>query len=336
MSENIKYPATAKKFLGIKNLQNLSVLLGMEPRYLLHFAHSPVYRSFKIPKSSGGYRHIDSPGRVHMSIQKRLNIYLQEVYISLRSDHVNGFIKRTGKDGPIIGIRSNASPHVGKGYVINVDLKDFFHSISAGRVRDMFTSEPFNFKRDLASLLAVLTTWYNKLPMGAPTSPVISNFVLRDLDANLIKLAEKHLYTYTRYADDLSFSGNVEPDESFLEDLHGIIEAEGFTINMKKFRIQGKLSRQVVTGIVVNEKYNLPRMYYRNLRAVLHDWDVNGINAAAMKYFRLELPPGRRVLNKFINSVQAKIDYLEYVRGIGDPLSAKLREKLRSNLYGTL
>ncbi len=187
-----------------------------------------------------------------MSIQKRLNRYLQEVYTSLRPDHVNGFIKWSGKDGPIIGIRSNASSHIGKGYVINVDLKDFFHSITAGRVRDMFTSEPFNFKRDLASLLAVLTTWYNKLPMGAPTSPVISNLVLGDFDEKLIYLAENNSYSYSRYADDLSFSGDGEPDDSFLEALNGIIEAEGFAVNQKKFRVQSNNMLQVVTGIVVS------------------------------------------------------------------------------------
>ncbi len=336
MSEQIKYTSTAKKFLRIKNLQNISALLRMKPKYLLHIAHSPVYKSFKIPKSSGGYRQIDSPERIHMNIQKRLNRYLQEVYTSLRPDQVNGFIKRAGKDGPIINIRSNASPHIGKEYVINVDLKDFFHSITAGRVRDMFTAAPFNYKRDLASLLAVLTTWYNKLPMGAPTSPVISNLVLMDLDSALIGLAEKHSYTYSRYADDISFSGDAEPGDSFLAALSRMIEAEGFAINAKKFRVQRRFSRQVVTGIVVNEKYNLPRRYYRNLRAVLHDWEVNGISVAAVKYFRLERPPDRRVLNKFINSVQAKIEYLEYVRGLCDPLPAKLREKFRANLYGTL
>lgn len=327
------YTDPAGRFLTIGKLPDLASMLGIDPAYLLHIALSPEYRSFNIPKSLGGYRQINSPGRVHMIIQKKLNAFLQPVYASIKPRQVHGFVRKDGYWGPAFNTRSNASVHIGQDYVINTDLKDFFHSITAGRVRDMFIAGPFHFTRDIASLLAVLTTWYNRLPMGAPTSPVISNLVMRDLDARLVSLAGRYLYMYSRYADDLTFSGNARPGETFFPELQDCIESEGFEVNKRKVRIQSRLSRQVVTGIVVNEKQNLPRKYYRHLRAVLHDWEMNGIEVAVMRYFRLEQPPGKRMLRRFTQSITSMIQYLEYVRGTDDPLANRLREKMRGNLY---
>ncbi len=326
-----KYTSPARKFLKVKSLRDLSDLLKLEPYTLLYIARTPVYRSFLIPKSNGGKRSIDAPGPNHLVIQKRLNRYLQHVYFFHKPEEVHGFVIRPNKESPVINIRSNAAVHTGKEYVINIDLKDFFHSISAGRVRDIFIVDPFNFPKDLSSLIAVLATWYNKLPMGAPTSPVISNMICLGLDEKLIALAGKCQLSYSRYADDLTFSGDTEPGEFFITEIKKIIESEGFQINNSKFRIQRNSSRQVVTGITVNEKPNLPRKYYRNLRAILHNWETCGIESAASRYFGIKDRANVNLIFSFCDSIRAKIEYLEYIRGPHDPLASKLKEQFYRN-----
>ena len=93
-----------------------------------------------------------------------------------------------------------------KPYLLNVDLLDFFHAVKRDRIYDIFRSKPFNFKRNLPDILADLTTYQARLPMGTPTSPVLSNFACRELDRGLLLFSENMLWTYTRYADDMSFS----------------------------------------------------------------------------------------------------------------------------------
>jgi RNA-directed DNA polymerase len=255
--------------------------------------------------------------------------------MGIKPVQVHGFIIRLNDDCPLINIRSNAKEHAGKRYLLNLDLKDFFHSITAGRVREIFMSDPFNFPKDLASLLAIMTTWYNRLPMGAPTSPVLSNLACLELDNKLIKIAEEYELTYSRYADDLTFSGNSYPDKLLLNELKSAIESEGFQINHKKFRIQPNSRRQEVTGITVNEKPNLPRKYYRNLRSILYNWEHYGLEYTVARYYNYRALPYTMQKYKFLTSLRTRIEYLEYIRGKNDPLANKLREHYYRNRLGS-
>ncbi len=146
-------------------------------------------------------------------------------------------------------------------------------------VKDVFLTEPFNFNDNLASAIALLCIKKNWLPTGAPTSPVISNLVCLSMDDELNKFAIKNDYGYTRFADDLTFSGDLNPDENFKDELTSILEKYGFKLNFKKYRVLSKHIRQTVTGIVVNEKLNVNRDYKRKLRAARHNLKVNGIEA---------------------------------------------------------
>src|SRR4030042_4521067 len=130
----------ANIFLKIRNADHVADILGVDPSYLRFIVLSPRYRHFRIPKASGGTRLIEAPDRVHKFLQRKLNRYLQNVYHTVRPIYVHGFIKRLKKNSDRINIRSNAEFHTGKKYVINADLQDFFHSITASRVRDVFTT----------------------------------------------------------------------------------------------------------------------------------------------------------------------------------------------------
>ena len=148
---------------------------------------------FTIPKASGEKRTIAVPPPVLMAWQRRFCEYLTASYVPKPSVH--GFTK--GRS-----ICSNASEHVGRRLILNIDLRDFFPSIHFGRVRGLFASHPFNFSNVVASTLAQLCTREGELLQGAPTSPIISNLICRRLDTDLWRLTRSLGCKYTRYADD--------------------------------------------------------------------------------------------------------------------------------------
>jgi RNA-directed DNA polymerase len=245
------------------------------------------YVRYTIPKRSGGERVILAPKRELKALQRKVNA---EILAKLPNrDSVHGFI--AGRS-----IVTNAQPHVGKQFVLNLDLKDFFTTITFPRVRGMFITWGYPFA--VASVLALLCTEHERisfqrgknhyyvslgeraLVQGAPTSPALANLAARRLDARLQGLAKKHGFDYTRYADDLTFSGN---DENALHKIRKaaaiIIAAEGFAVNEKKTRILRRSNRQNVTGIVVNDRMNVPREVRRRIRAILHNAQHTGLDA---------------------------------------------------------
>lgn len=184
---------------------------------------------------------------------------------------------------------SNARLHEGKRWVYNVDLEDFFPSITWPRVYGMFLAKPFEASEDVARLLANLATHDGALPQGGPASPILSNLVTFRLDHRLYRWARSRGHTYSRYADDLTFS--TDRRDFSLEDQEAItriVEEEGFTLNARKTRLQAYYERQEVTGLVVNEKANVPREYVRNLRALLRNVERYGWRSQV----------GRRTLGK--------------------------------------
>ena len=197
---------------------------------------------------------------------------------------VHGFA--LGKD-----IVSNAAHHTPRRYVLNVDLKDFFLSITFRRVRGMLMAKPYFLGSSAATVIAQLCTFDEKLPQGAPTSPVITNMVCGRFDAHLKALAKTYRCNYTRYADDITFSTSLTSFPSALAqtqmigkaaraiigpELLKIIADNDFQVNTEKVRLQLWRERQEVTGLVSNEFPNVSRSYIRQLRAILHAWKKFG------------------------------------------------------------
>jgi len=224
----------------------------------------PTYRSFQIPKRSGGRRTILVPDDRLKSLQRRI---LRRVLARLKSHPAATGFERGHS------IVTNALPHVGKDVVIRMDLKDFFGSTSAERVNEYFIC--IGWSEEAAKLLTRLVTHEGALPQGAPTSPRLSNLVNGRLDARLEGFAQKRGVSYSRYADDIVFSGAASGKEGRINDLiHAakmIVADEGYVVHVhKKLRISRRHDRQMVTGLMVNEKVNLPREVRRRLRAVEH------------------------------------------------------------------
>lgn len=260
------------------------------PRSALAYAVYKVpaqqrYTEFKIAKKKGGERVIQAPCPELKGLQKRLSDYLydcqREIWPPLefpRRSYSHGFQKDRG-----LSIFSNAWKHQNKKYVLNVDLKDYFPSFNFGRVQGFFLkNRSFELHKDIATLIAQIVCHDNSLPQGAPTSPIVSELITSILDQRLGRLSKKHHCTYSRYADDITFSTNQasfpDPIADFSpetdgawkagKDLVGIVTRSGFRINPSKTRMQLSMSRQSATGLVVNRKVNIPKQYYNNVRAM--------------------------------------------------------------------
>lgn len=262
-------------FLEIKNTKDLAEYLGISNAILAIWAYGParngLYKRFEIKKKSGGTRVILSPERTLRKTQRKIADELKNHY--RRHEAAFGFVDK-------YSIADNANRHVGSRWVLNLDLEDFFPSIHFGRVRGMLLKPPFAFPMNVAQWLAQIVTFDKTLPQGSPSSPIISNMICLRLDKDLKKLARRYDLIYTRYADDITLSSKEKfPDAiaklnhsgegasvNLGDDLVSIINDNGFQIKHSKTRMTGTSRRQEVTGVVVNEKCNLPRQYLNGIR----------------------------------------------------------------------
>jgi len=162
------------------------------------------------------------------------------------------------------GVVSNARVHTGKHVVMKLDIKDFFGSISFPMVLKSVFSVRY-YPPAVGTMLTALCCCNDFLPQGAPTSPAVSNLVMKHFDESINKLCENKGISYTRYCDDMTFSGDFNPD-LVIRKVSGYLNAMGFELNETKTRILYRNGRQAVTGIVVNEKLQVSRDYRRKLR----------------------------------------------------------------------
>ena len=279
------------------------------------------YTTFYIPKKTGEKRRIDSPNTNIKILQQKLNQVLQCVYDTKPSVH--GFT--IGKN-----VKSNANVHLRKRWVFNIDLKDFFPSINFGRVRGLFMGKPYYLPQDVSTVLAHLCCFQGSLPQGAPTSPVISNMICAQMDSQLQQLAKINRSTYTRYADDITFSTTTRRfpvDIGFTDSLgqlhpgNGLeqtIVGNGFSINPRKVWLRGRTHRQVVTGVTVNDFPNLPRKYTNQIRAMLHAWKVFGLEAAQKEWeskYNVKHRAPCLPTPKFERVLKGKTEYLGMIKG---------------------
>lgn len=289
---------------------------------------SKKYIQFEIPKKTGGNRPIAAPDLFLKKVQRRINLILSLSFRPRKAAH--GFVEQRN-------IVSNATIHVGKKFILNIDLKDFFPSIHYGRLKAVLQLKPFELKPEFAQIFANFCCLDSKLPQGAPTSPVLTNIVCQRLDSKLVSFAKEHHCYYTRYADDLTFSSDkIKFEQEFLKKLEEIIISEGFMINDKKTRIQKNTFRQEVTGVIVNKKLNLCREYVRNIRAILNNWEKLGYIKASEKFVTFYGKEKGSIKRKNIpsmeNVLRGKILFLSMVRGKDDSLVTKYQNQFNNLL----
>ncbi len=272
------------------------------------------YRNFRVKKKNGTYRYINEPLNQLFTIQKEFS----QFFLINRANnyHSHGFELKKN-------IITNANKHVNKKIVLNIDLEDFFSNISISRIGKLLL-EKFNISEVEAIKIADLLTYKNSLPQGSPSSPVLSNLICEQLDYELHKYCKQFNITYTRYADDMSFSFNFNKLPIIqVKTIIFIIEQNNFKINKKKYRYYYRNARQLVTGLVVNEKVNVKREYYKRLRAILHNWSVKGIVYAQDKFIE------KYGENKnFILTVEGWVNFLGQVKGNDNAQFLTIKSKL--------
>ena len=271
------------------------------------------YYRFEIPKKSGGTRHIAAPKTQLKAAQRQvLEQILQKAEVS---DLSHGFLKARSI------LTSAKTHHTSPDLLINIDLENFFPTITFERVRGLYQS--FGYSGYIASLLAMLCTYCERMPLeikgetkyikiservlpqGSPASPMITNIICRNMDKRIDGLCKKLGLTYTRYADDMSFSYMGDTENlaigSFLNSINKIIESEGFHMKKEKTHILRKNNRQYITGIVINnEEIGVPKKWVKILKASIH-------NAEKLK------DSGGSVSNKTIYEISGKIAWLKSV-----------------------
>jgi len=317
------------------DVDDLANILGTTYPKIKYFYYSrrvaSHYSTFSIPKKSGGKRQISAPDNHLKVLQKRLARQLSFLYKP--NPRATAFLSNSS-------IVRNASFHTRKKFVFNIDLKDFFPSITFARVRAMLISKPYSLTPETATVIAHLATVDGKLPQGSPCSPVISNMICASLDTQLRTLAKKHKASYTRYADDITFSFYVPmlylpEDIVVLDDKEGgkthhvvsvgpvlseIISKKGFKINSKKVRLQRRDEKQVVTGLIVNQKVNVDRRYIRKTSAMIHSLFIIGVDKANVIH-KAKSPESSSELSAH---VFGRLLFIHQVKGVDSPVYRRL------------
>lgn len=258
----------------IFDFRHLSLLLGLdsaEVAFYLFVEEELYYNEIKIPKKSGGFRIIDIPSDRLKGIQRWiLRNVLDKIAVQ---ECCYGFRKEKS-------IYDNAKLHVGKECVLNMDLKDFFPSIKQDDVFKIFYMK--GYTKQVSYYFAKLLTRNGELPQGSPASPMISNIVANHLDKRLSALAKKYDAKYSRYADDITFSGKSNI-KNMIPIVTRIINEERFSVNDKKTRYAYYFQRQEVTGLIVNKKVSIPKEYIRELNKEIYFCKKYGVSSHLMK-----------------------------------------------------
>lgn len=339
-------------------LSDLAKILGVKPAGLSYvlYKKGPAanYVQFTIPKRFGGTRSIAAPTDPLKMIQKRLSNVLQNCAEEINAANqfkaqiAHGFVRKRS-------IVTNAEAHRRRRYVFNVDLEDFFGTINFGRVRGFFIKDRhFALPAPVATVIAQIVCFNNSLPQGSPCSPVVSNLIGHVLDVHLVRIAKREGCTYTRYADDLTFSTNKplfptsiavpiagrpnawQPGSRLA---HSIGKC-GFSVNPAKTRMQYRDSRQEVTGLVVNQKINVRHEYRHTVRAMVNRLVKTGafqhtryaIDSSGAR-IRQDLPGTPEELRGMLSFIDSVDRYNKSLDTDDDPAKESAKLSSKESLY---
>lgn len=310
-------------FCAMSQEEDLAALLGTERFKLQLLAARPEYTVLQIPKKDGSMRHLENPIKPLKKVQRQLNDCLQAVYWHLRTDAAYGFLVVPRNDPSPRHIITNAQQHLGCQWMLNLDFEDFFHRVTEAMVLELFQRPPFEFSEALAVLLGKLTCSHGRLPMGAPTSPVLSNLASIGLDHDLMAHAADKGWRYTRYADDLSFSSKAEPiSEADIEPIRLLAAKHQFPFNEEKKKLRGPNDTKEVTGLTVGEtEVGLPDDFLAGLQEELDRLKTVVHTQFAMG--ELESP----WVERYKQQVAGMLNFAVQVLGEGDELTDHLLDQ---------
>lgn len=251
------------------------------------------YKIYKIKKKNGQYRTIYEPNSLLKHIQRQILVNI------LDNKAISKYAKAYHKG---ISLKDNATPHINKELILKLDIKDFFENISFIDVYNSCFPIEY-FPKSVGIILTYLCTYDDHLTQGSPTSASISNLVMKEFDEEIGFWCEENNISYTRYSDDMTFSGDFNPSEVMIK-ARKMLYKLGLELNNKKIHIIHKSSNQNVTGIVVNEKAQVSAKYRREIRQEIY----------YIKKFGIESHFKKRNINigqeKYLNILYGKILYV--------------------------
>ena len=251
------------------------------------------YKIYKIKKRNGKYRTIYEPNSILKQIQKQILINI------LNNKSISKYAKAYHKG---IQLKDNAIFHINKEIILKLDIENFFENIS---FLDIYNScFPIEyFPKSVGMILTYLCTYNNHLTQGSPTSPYISNLVMKEFDEELGNWCNLRNISYTRYSDDMTFSGQFNPSELIVK-VRKMLYKLGLSLNNDKIRIIHKSSRQNVTGIVVNEKMQVNIKYRNKIRQEIYYIKKFGLSSH-LKKCDINIKP-----KKYLNGLYGRILYV--------------------------
>ena len=254
------------------------------------------YKVFKVRKRSGGYRTIYEPSETLKYIQRQIlkNVLSERNVSKYAKAYVSG-----------ISLKENALPHVNKEIILKLDIKNFFDSINFNQVYKYCFSIEY-YPKNIGVLLTTLCTYYGYIPQGAPTSSYISNLIMRDFDQTVGRFCEERSIAYTRYSDDMTFSGSFNVGE-VLSFVNSQLNLLGFSLNKRKINVVCKSKKQSVTGLVVNEKVQVSRKYKDKIRQEIYYIKKFGIDGHLIRIGYTERK------EDYINSLYGKIMFVNNI-----------------------
>lgn len=285
-----------------------------------------MYHTFTVKGKSGKERIIHAPDKRLKMLQKDISDLLDALYTPRNCAH--GFIRNKS-------VVTNARSHLDRKFLINIDLKSFFPSISENRVEGLLCSLGVN--SSVAEIITKVCCYRGVLPQGAPSSPIISNMICFRLDKNLMHFAKRFRLVYTRYADDITLSAHRPLSCVFKEevpsagkfaadklhdDLIEIIKENGFELNEEKCHYSTRNSRRVVTGVKVNEFLNIDRDFYKSVRSVLFRIEKDGLGATQKHHTE-----NYKSNANLVNILHGKIEWIAHIKGRSDPIFRKLTRR---------
>lgn len=281
----------------VVDVKQLSLLLGIEITKLYNISNDSRrhYRHFKIPKKTGGYRTISEPYPTLKLIQK----WIQDNILSYSNNNI--FSKAFKKD---VSIKDNAKFHRNQKVLINYDIQDYFGSITQYDVENFFSA--LGYYKDISMILSKFCCYKGSLPQGAITSPGLSNTITIGLDQELIDYALQNKLRYTRYADDISFSGDILPKDIY-KYISKTLYKFGFQLNHKKSKVLKYYQRQVVTGIVVNKKMQKDKKYRNKIRQEVYYISKFGLDS------HLEHNQKKETKKEYLENLLGRISHVLFV-----------------------
>lgn len=252
-----------------RELKTIEQELGISAKTLYAVSNSVDrhYRTTKVPKSDGTYRELTIPSKVLKNIQKRISdVLLSQMPIS---PYATAY--RPGGSAKL-----NAMPHVNRSVILKLDIEHFFNSILYSSVKNYAFPEE-KYSEPIRVLLTMLCYYRNSLPQGAPTSPAISNIIMLEFDNKVGSWCSQRGINYTRYCDDMTFSGDFDSRE-----VKNFVATElskyNFFLNERKTVVAHNGQKKQVTGIIVNEKPNISSAYKRKIRQEIYHCKKFGVS----------------------------------------------------------